>query len=133
MMRISAKEQHGLRAIAKLAGQYGNGPVPLNEVAQSQGISLDYLEQIVPLLRDAGLLNSTRGVKGGYELSRPPDEITVGEVLRALDGDIMPLRCLSEEDALSCDQSATCAARTVWQTVHSRVLETLDSMTLADL
>jgi Rrf2 family cysteine metabolism transcriptional repressor len=132
-MKISAKEENGLRAMVELAEQYGSGPVSLNEVARSLDISLDYLEQIVPFLRDAGLLNSTRGARGGYELSQPPDEITVGEVLRALDGDILPIRCLSEEGASPCDQSLTCAARTVWQAIHSRVSETLDSMTLADL
>ena len=132
-MKISAKEQHGLRAMAKLAGRYGEGPVPLSEIARVQGVSLDYLEQVVPALRDAGLVDSTRGARGGYELSRPPAAITVGDVLRALDGDILPIRCLQEGNAEPCDQSSTCSARTVWQTVQSRLLGALDSMTLADL
>ena len=139
-MKVSAKEQHGLRAMAELAARYGEGPVPLGEVAEAQGISLDYLEQIVPGLRAASLVRSTRGARGGYQLARPPHEITVGQVLEALDGDILPVRCLAdrnsgsgEQDALLCDRSPTCAARTVWTTVNQRVTEALNGMTLADL
>jgi Rrf2 family cysteine metabolism transcriptional repressor len=132
LMKVSAKEQHGLRLMAELAQQYGQGPVPLNEVAQAGDMSVDYLEQIVPYLRDAGLLNSTRGARGGYELSRTPADITVGQVLRALEGDILPIRCLSEETQ-PCAQMPICTARTVWQTVYDRVSQTLDTMTLADL
>jgi Rrf2 family protein len=132
-MKVSAKEQHGLRAMAELAGRYGQGPVPLSEVAEALDISLDYLEQIVPAIRDAGLLESTRGAHGGYELALPPDQITVGRVLEALDGDILPIRCLGAEQEASCDRSPTCAARAVWATVYRRVSETLDGMTLADL
>jgi Rrf2 family protein len=139
-MKVSAKEQHGLRAMAELAARYGEGPVTLGEVAEAQGISLDYLEQIVPDLRGASLVQSTRGARGGYQLARPPAEITVGQVLEALDGDILPIRCLGErssrpgeQDALLCERSPTCAARTVWTTVNQRVVEALNGMTLADL
>lgn len=131
-MKISAKEQYGLRAMAELAARYGQGPVSLSEVADAQEISHDYLEQIVPDLREAGLVQSTRGAYGGYQLAHAPESITVGQVLRALDGEILPLRCLSDEQE-RCDRSPTCAARTVWTKVHSRVSETLDEITLADL
>jgi Rrf2 family protein len=131
-MRISSREQHGLRAMAELAARYGQGPVPLGEVAAAQGISRDYLEQIVPALRDAGLVLSTRGAHGGYQLAHAPETVTVGQVLQALEGDIFPLRCVSET-AEECDRSSMCAARTVWTKVHARVSETLNEMTLADL
>lgn len=131
-MKVSAKEQYGLRAMAELAQQYGAGPIPLNDIAQAQGMSLDYLEQIVPALRDAGLLNSTRGAKGGYELTRPPDQITVGEVLRAL-GEILPVRCVNDDCTEPCQRTEECGARTVWQTIHDQLLDTLDRMCLADL
>lgn len=131
-MKVSAKEQYGLRAMAELAQQYGAGPVPLSDIAQAQGMSLDYLEQIVPALRDAGLLSSTRGAKGGYELTRPPDQITVGEILRALSGKILPVGCVDEE-CEPCERTSECGARTVWQTIHDQLLGTLDSMRLADL
>ena len=84
-------------------------------------------------MRDAGLLDSTRGAHGGYELALPPDQITVGHVLQALDGDILPMRCLGAEQEASCERSSTCAARAVWETVYQRVSETLNGMTLADL
>jgi Rrf2 family protein len=132
-MKVSAKEQYGLRAMAELSKQYGEGPVPLSEVAQAQEISLDYLEQVIPALRDAGLLNSTRGARGGYELARPPDQITIGEVLRALDGDILPVQCVGDECKDACARTDECGARTVWQAVHDQVMRTLDGMRLADL
>jgi Rrf2 family cysteine metabolism transcriptional repressor len=132
-MKISAKEQYGLRAIAELAGRFGQGPVPVGTVATAQGISEHYLEQVLPVLRDAGLVHSTRGAHGGYMLARQPDQISVGEVLRALDGEILPIRCVSEEDALPCDRGGVCAARTVWEAISARVLDALEGMTLADL
>ena len=131
-MKITAKEQHGLRAMAELAARHGQGPVSLSDVADAQDISRDYLEQIVPDLRAAGLVQSTRGAHGGYQLARAPEAITVGQVLQALDGDILPLRCVSEH-AEDCERSPMCAARTVWTKVHARVSETLNEMTLADL
>lgn len=132
-MKVSAKEEYGLRAIAELAGRYGSGPVSLAEVAQSQDISLEHLEQIIPALRHAGLVVSTRGARGGYALALSPDQITVGDVLRALDGDILPMQCVQHDQTRPCTRIGTCAARAVWQTVHRRVQEALDGMTLADL
>jgi Rrf2 family cysteine metabolism transcriptional repressor len=132
-LKVSAKEQYGVRAMAELAQQYGAGPIPLSDIAQAQGMSIDYLEQVVPALRDAGLLNSTRGAKGGYELTRPPDQITVGEVLRALSGEILPVRCVEDDCTELCHRTSECGARTVWQTIHDQLLDTLDSMRLADL
>jgi Rrf2 family protein len=131
-MKISSKEQYGLRAMAELAARYGQGPVPLAEVAEAQGLSRDYLEQIVPALREAGLVQSTRGAHGGYQLARAPETMTVGQVLRALEGEIFPLPCVSE-DLKECDRSHMCTARAVWTKVHARVSETLDEMTMADL
>jgi Rrf2 family transcriptional regulator, cysteine metabolism repressor len=132
-VKVSAKEQYGLRAMAELSRQYGAGPISLNEVAQAQDISLDYLEQVIPALRDAGLLNSKRGAKGGYELARSPEQITIGQILRALDGDILPVQCVGDECKEACVRTNECGARTVWQAVHDQLLDTLDGMVLADL
>ena len=132
-MRMSAKEQYGLRAIAELAGRYGQGPVSASAVATAQGLSEDYLEQVLPVLRNAGLVHSMRGAHGGYVLARQPDQISVGEVLRALDGEIMPIHCVSGEDALPCDRGGVCASRTVWDAINAHVLNALEGMTLADL
>ena len=132
-MKISAKEEYGLRAMAELAKRYGDGPVPLSEIARAEELSMDYLEQIFPSLRAAGLVNSTRGAKGGYELSRSPAEITIGDVLRAIAGEILDLQCLSEKDAPPCDREAVCVVHPVWKAVYDRIVETLDSTTLGDL
>ena len=132
-MKISAKEEYGLRAMAELAGRYGDGAVPLSEIARAEELSMDYLEQIFPSLRAAGLVNSTRGAKGGYELSRLPAEITIGDVLRALVGEILDLECLSEKDASPCAREDVCIVHPVWKAVYDRVVETLDSTTLGDL
>jgi Rrf2 family cysteine metabolism transcriptional repressor len=134
-MRLSAREQYGLRAMIELGRRYGEGPVPLSDVAAAQGVSLGYLEQIAPLLKEASLVESTRGARGGYELARPPREISVGDVVRALEeGYIMSLKCIpgvgGEE---SCSRKGACAARDVWRRMHEGIVEVLDSTTLADL
>jgi Rrf2 family cysteine metabolism transcriptional repressor len=134
-MRLSAREQYGLRAMIELGRRYGEGPVPLGDVAVSQGVSLGYLEQIAPLLKEASLVESTRGARGGYELTRPPREISVGDVVRALEeGYIMPLKCIpGAEGEESCSSEGACAARDVWRRMHEGIVEVLDSTTLADL
>jgi Rrf2 family protein len=130
-MRFSAKEEYALRALVELSGHHGQGPVSLNRVSTAQGISLAYLEQIVGLLREGGVLESTRGAHGGYSLARSPAQITVGDVLRVLEGAIVPIPCVSPED--SCARTGACATRLVWERVLHCLVETLDSITLADL
>ncbi len=132
-MKVSAREQYGLRAMAELARYYGQGPVSLAEVAEAQGISLAYLEQIVAPLRRAGLLVSTRGAHGGYSLAQTPAEITTGDIIRALEGSIMPVRCVIEGECSPCEREDMCATRSVWEEVRARLVETLDSTTLKDL
>ena len=132
-MRFSAKEQYGLRAMAELAARYGQDYVPLSEVAQSQGIALATLEQLVAPLRRAGLLVSTRGAAGGYALARPPERISVGDVLRALEGALVPIPCLEEAGSTRCARASECTTRPVWALVRARLSETLDSLTLADV
>jgi len=132
-VRFSAKEQYGLRAMAELAARYGEGPIALSEVAESQDISLDTLEQIVAPLRRAGLLESTRGANGGYQLARPPAQITVGDVLRALEGALVPIPCLAGDAASQCARAGQCSTRPVWALVRDRLVETLDHTTLADV
>ncbi len=134
-MKLSAREQYGLRAMIELTRRYGQGPVSLNDVAQAQEISFPYLEQIMPLLKDAGLIESTRGAYGGYVLSREPNEITIGDIIRALEeGHIIPLKCISSAELSDpCARQETCMARDVWKKMHDGIVEVLDSTTLADL
>jgi len=130
-MQFSAKEYYGLRAMAEWARRYGDGPVSVAEVAEVQALSPAYLEQIIPSLRESGLLESTRGAHGGYALTRPPKEISVADVIRALEGAVVHLRCTEEADA--CERMEQCATRTVWERVYNLVTQTLQGMTLADL
>lgn len=131
-MRVSARERTGLRAMEEFARRHGQGPTALHEVAETQGLPLPYLGRIAVSLRHAGLLESVRGAHGGYMLSRNPSKISVGDVLRALEGSIIPLEC-TDGDSSKCAQEADCAVRSVWQTVTRRLEETLDSTSLADL
>lgn len=132
-MKFTAKEQYGLRAMAELARHYGRGPVSLSEVAEAQGLPLPYLEQVFAPLRDAGLVRSTRGAHGGYELARAPEAITAGDIIRALEGSILPITCVDDCDTSFCEREETCATRSVWVQVRDRLVETLDSITLANL
>jgi Rrf2 family transcriptional regulator, cysteine metabolism repressor len=133
-MRFSNREQYGLRAMVEFARRYGSGPVSLGDIATSQDISLSYLEQIVIPLRKAGLLTSWRGASGGYALVLPPINVTAGDVIRALEGPLVPVRCVNEDSTTACcEREGSCAARTVWRKVAERLEEALDSTTLADL
>jgi Rrf2 family cysteine metabolism transcriptional repressor len=120
--------------MVELACFYGQGPLPLAEVSRLQNISLAYLEQIVASLREAGLVVSTRGAHGGYHLARQPHAITVGDVLRALEGPIAPVVCASEaRQGGRCEREEVCLTRPVWEKVRDSIVTALDSTTLADL
>ena len=94
-MKISTKGRYALRMLLDLAEHKEDGFIPLRDVAERQGISKKYLEQIVPVLSRAGLLSASRGFQGGYRLVREPDEYTVGEILRLSEGDLFPVACLA--------------------------------------
>jgi Rrf2 family protein len=133
-MKFSAKEQYGLRAMVEFARRYGEGPISLHVVAEAQAISPAYLEHVVAPLRQAGLLDSTRGAYGGYRLSRSPGTIAVSDVLRALEGSVVSLDCVSDVGDAPCSRGdGICGARKVWAQVHQKLTEALDSTTLADL
>lgn len=121
--------------MAQLARHYGQGPVSLAGIALDEDLPRAYLEQLVMSLRDAGLVVSTRGARGGYALTRPPGEIVMADVLRALEGPIAPMICASDdpEHALVCDRSARCTVNVLWVRVRDAIADTLGSMTLADL
>ena len=132
-MRVSAKELYGLRAMSEFARHFGQGPLSLAQVAQRQGISQAYLEQIAIDLRRAGLLASKRGAHGGYYLSRAPEDTTAGDVIRALEGNILPVQCVADQKCVPCSLEEGCGTRGIWEQVRDRLVETLDSITLADL
>ena len=132
-MKVSAKELYGLRAMGEFARHFGKGPLPLSEISARQGISQPYLEQIAIDLRRAGLLVSTRGAQGGYALARTPEATTAGDVIRALEGSILPIQCVAEQKCTPCAMEEECTTRGIWELVQGRLVETLDSITLADL
>jgi Rrf2 family protein len=107
------------------------GPVTLNEIAERQSISVKYLWQVINPLSNSGFLRVTRGAKGGYMLARPPESITMLEVLSVLEGPISILKCLTEEKV--CPRIHTCVARTVWQDVNQAIVKSLEGITLANV
>lgn len=133
MLRLSTKGHYGLKAMFDLAMHYGPNPIPLRAVAERQNISDHYLEQLIAVLRRAGLVKSVRGAQGGYILAREPEKITVGEIVRALEGPIAPVDCVSEVDPADCDHSDYCITRSVWERVRDSIASVLDSISLADM
>ena len=133
-LKFSSRSHYGLRAMVALARCYPRGPVPLAEIARSEDISLSYLEQLIASLRKAGLVESTRGVHGGYELTANPKTVTVGQVVRTLEGPIAPAECASEIENLGCCQRETdCPSKILWEHVRDNIAQVLDATTLADL
>jgi Rrf2 family protein len=121
--------------MAQLGAHHGRGPASLAEIAQEEDLPRAYLEQLVMSLRDAGLVRSTRGAHGGYELAREPRLIKMGDVLRALEGPIAPMICASDdpEHATTCDRTSFCTVNILWVRIRDAIAGTLDAMTLADL
>jgi Rrf2 family protein len=121
--------------MVQLGRHVGKGPASLAEIAAEEDLPRAYLEQLVMSLRDAGLVTSTRGAHGGYELAREPATVRMGEVLRALEGPIAPMICATDdpEHAVVCDRSARCTVNVLWVRVRDAVTGALDGMTLADL
>ncbi len=132
-MRLSARGQYGVRAVVELAARYRRGPWPLREIAAAQGVSPSYLERVLRRLRQAGLIESTRGAHGGYRLARPPEEVTVGQVLRALEGPIAPVACVAENDPQPCNHVGDCRSRLAWLRLRDSIAAALDRTTIADL
>ena len=115
----------------QLALRYGDGPVLLRTIGTIEGISVRYLEQIVPALKVAQLVNSTRGAYGGYSLARKPAEITLGEIIEALEGPVVPADCINMLEI--CERSSRCVTRQIWKELGENISQTLDSYTLKDI
>ena len=131
-MKISTKGRYALRMLYDLALHQDEGFVSLKDVAERQSISKKYLEQIVPLLNKSGLLRTNRGNKGGYSLSRKPEDISVGDVLRATEGSIAPVSCLEFEPNV-CPRVHECATLYVWEGLYKAMTEYLDGVSLKDI
>jgi len=133
-MKISTKSQYGLRAMVYLA-KFKGSFCPLRIISKNEDISFDYLEKIISKLEKAGLVKAKRGVQGGYFLSRKPQKITIGEVIRVLEGTITLVRCLAKdkEEKYYCPRERKCLTKSVWSKIQDSLDSTLDSITLVDL
>ncbi|HTB49755.1 MAG TPA: Rrf2 family transcriptional regulator [Solirubrobacteraceae bacterium] len=144
-MMFSTKAEYGVRVMVELARRAGDAPdgaesvVPLAEIAEHDGMPLAYLEHLVARLRKAGLIDSRRGSRGGYMLARPAEQITMAEVVEALEGSIAPIECISQasDGRVVCsresDPSHVCPTKLLWTRVRGSIVRTLQDTTLADL
>lgn len=130
-MKISTRGRYGTRALLDLATRWGQGPVQLKEIAQSQEVSLQYLEHLMRPLIAAGLVRSMRGAHGGVWLAKPPEEIKLSEAIGVLVGSIAPVECV--DDPTVCNRSRYCATRDVWCELGEVISKVLESTTLQDL
>ena len=132
-MKISTKGRYGIKAMLDLA-LYSKGEyIALRSIAKRQGISENYLEQLFSVLKKAGLVKSIRGAQGGYVLSDSPDKITIGAILRALEGSLAPVNCVIEDSPIKCERIDICVTRIIWEKIRNKINEVVDSITLADL
>lgn len=129
-MKLSTKGKYALYAMHYLALKTGEGPQPLKSIAE-MGIPEQYLEQLLGNLRRAGLLKTVRGAQGGYELSKQPKDITVGDIIEATEGPISLSECVGEQ--VRCSKSGSCAARMVWEKLTGSINDILQGITLNDM
>jgi Rrf2 family protein len=129
---LSTKGRYGLKMMYELALHNGAGPMSLKEVAQKQQLSETYLEQLIAHLKKAGLVTSIRGAQGGYELARKPEEITVGEIIRVLEGPLAPSECVLDDEP-ECSKADYCVTRLIWEKIRDSINNVIDSITLKDM
>ena len=136
-MMFSTKAEYGVRVMAHLANSDDDGPISLGTIADAEGLPLAYLEHLVQRLRKAQLIESRRGAHGGYTLARAPGDISMAEVVSALEGDIAPIECITADadGVLTCTRegSEPCPTKLLWTRVQGSIVRTLTEMTLADL
>lgn len=132
-MKLSTRGRYGLRAMFDLAMNASGEPIPIGEIANRQNISESYLEQLFVNLRREGLINSVRGAHGGYLLGSSPDMIYIGQILRALEGNIAPAECVNEDNTSGCLEADACVTRIIWEKIRDSINEVIDSMTLEDM
>lgn len=112
---------------------YGDGPIPLKLIAEKQNIPDQYLEQLIAALRKEGMVKSVRGAQGGYMLALTPEEITVGDIIRTLEGPVAPSDCVIDDDVSNCNRKDCCVTRVVWEKIRDSINSVVDSITLQDM
>ncbi len=129
---ISTRGRYAVRILLDLAEHADGALIPMKEVAVRQGISLKYIERIMPALRNSGLIESTHGIGGGYRLAKPPETVTLWEILSLAEGDLAPVACL-ETGAEPCGRAPICKTLPVWQGYYALTKDYFSNLTLADL
>jgi Rrf2 family protein len=131
MLKLSTKGQYGVRAMFEIAKGYPETPTNIKQIAERQDVSVAYLEQILNTLRRAGLIQSVKGPGGGYLLSAKPSDITIGEILRELEGPVAITSCLDPEEG--CSRVETCVTHLLWRSLGEKIQDFLNTITLEDL
>jgi len=135
-MRLSKRGEYALRAMIDLASwTQDRSHMPIKEIAERENIPIKFLEQILLTMKNAGLVSSRMGVNGGYYLAKPAEQITLGQIIRLLDGPLAPIRCVSQMayEPCSCPDESTCGLRSVMFDVRNAISDILDHKTLADV
>ena len=132
-MKLSTRGEYAARAVLELSLHYGQNPVKIREIAERQDIPQKYLETILLTLQRAGVARSKRGARGGYYLAKPPEAITVGEVIRAMDGPLAPIGCVSVTAHEFCPREGACGLELVWREARDAVASILDNTTFANV
>lgn len=127
-MHLTSRGRYATRAMVELARIQKTGPIPLSVIASCQNISRKYLQQLMSLLRRAGLVRVLKGNKGGFMLSKPPDQITIADILTAVEGDLSLVECIGSEGL--CERTPDCQVRNVWIEATNTMVEYLNSVTL---
>ena len=130
-MKLSTRGRYSSRMMLELALRYGEGPILLRDISDSQEISLKYLSQLLIPLKVASLIRSARGAHGGYFLSRPPKDIKLSEIIAAVEGSLNPTECTDNPDI--CERYTTCVTQEIWAEIGKKCIEILDSYTLQDM
>ena len=132
-MKISTKGRYALRLMLDLAMNDTGEPISLKDVAQRQGISDKYLEQIISVLNRAGFVRSVRGAQGGYFLRKEPQDYTVGMILRLTERSLAPVACIEDDEEVNCDRQESCVTLILWKKINEAVNNVVDHTTLQDL
>ncbi|MBC8458735.1 MAG: Rrf2 family transcriptional regulator [Deltaproteobacteria bacterium] len=128
-MKLSTRSRYGTRMMLDLAQHYDEGPIQMGDIARRQDISVKYLEQLIIPLKKVDFIKSVRGPKGGYMLARPPEEITIGEIVKVLEGGIDLSDCIGNPD--ECNRSSSCLTRGIWEEATKAMYDRLNSITLS--
>lgn len=132
-MKLSTKGRYGLRAMLELALMYDKGNCSIKQIAERQDLSESYLEQLVALLKKHKLVKSTRGAQGGYSLALPPEQISVGDVLRALEGSLNPVDCALVNEEKECSDQDYCVTKYVWKKISDSINDVVNNIALQDM